>query len=134
VLFLIPAFSLAGFPPLSGFWAKLVVVLAAVEVRSWPIVAVALVVGLLTIYSMTKIWQAAFWSPVPEGRRLGPLPSRTLLAPVAVLASITVIIGLWSGPFLALAEASAAELLDPAGYVRAVLGSGAAEALTEVAP
>jgi multicomponent Na+:H+ antiporter subunit D len=131
VLFLIPAFSLAGFPPLSGFWAKLVVVLAAVEVRSWPIVAVALVVGLLTIYSMTKIWQAAFWSPVPEGRHLGPLPSRTLLAPVAVLASITVVIGLWSGPFLALAEASAAELLDPAGYVRAVLGSGAAEALTE---
>jgi multicomponent Na+:H+ antiporter subunit D len=83
---------------------------------------------------MTKIWQAAFWSPVPEGRRLGPPPSRTLLAPVAVLASITVIIGLWSGPFLALAEASAAELLDPAGYVRAVLGSGAAEALAEVAP
>ncbi|MDA0700054.1 MAG: proton-conducting transporter membrane subunit, partial [bacterium] len=28
VLFLVPAFSLAGFPPLSGFWAKLVVIQA----------------------------------------------------------------------------------------------------------
>jgi hypothetical protein len=31
VLFLIPAFSLAGFPPLSGFWAKYVLVKAALE-------------------------------------------------------------------------------------------------------
>ena len=132
ILFLIPAFSLAGFPPLSGFWAKLVVVLAAVEVRSWAIVAVALVVGLLTIYSMTKIWQAAFWTPAPEGREIGPLPSRLLWVPVAALAAITIVIGLWSGPFLALAEASARELLDPAGYVRAVLGPDAAAALAEV--
>ena len=134
ILFLIPAFSLAGFPPLSGFWAKLVVVLGAVEVRNWAIVAVALVVGLLTIYSMTKIWQAAFWSPAPEGREVGGMPSWFLVAPVAALAAITVVIGLWSGPFLALAEASARELLDPAGYVRAVLGPDAAAMLREVAP
>jgi len=126
VLFLIPAFSLAGFPPLSGFWAKLVVVLAAVEVRSWAIVAVALVVGLLTIYSMTKIWQAAFWSPVPEGRAVRAMPSSLMIAPVVALATITVVIGLWSGPFLALAQASADELLEPARYVGAVLGDASA--------
>ncbi|MCS6854874.1 MAG: Na+/H+ antiporter subunit D, partial [Elioraea sp.] len=34
VLFFIPAFSLAGFPPLSGFWAKLVLVRAALEIGS----------------------------------------------------------------------------------------------------
>ena len=134
ILFLIPAFSLAGFPPLSGFWAKLVVVLAAVEVRSWAIVAVALVVGLLTIYSMTKIWQAAFWSPVPEGRAVRAMPSSLMIAPVVALATITVVIGLWSGPFLALAQASAHELLDPAGYVRAVLGDAAALGYLEGRP
>ena len=32
-LFLVPAFSLAGFPPLSGFWAKFVLVRAALEWR-----------------------------------------------------------------------------------------------------
>ncbi len=126
ILFLIPAFSLAGFPPLSGFWAKLVVVLAGVEVASWPIVVVALVVGLLTIYSMTKIWQAAFWSPAPEGVEFkGPAPKR-MMVPVALLATLTVVIGFYSQPFLGLAEASAAELLNPAIYIEAVLGPEAA--------
>lgn len=134
ILFIVPAFSLAGFPPLSGFWAKAVVVLAAVEVRAWAIVAVALFVGLLTIYSMTKIWMAAFWTPAPEGRTVGPLPPKRLLLPVAALAGITLVIGFWSGPFLALAEAASRELLDPAGYVRAVLGSAAAEAYLEAVP
>ena len=134
ILFLVPAFSLAGFPPLSGFWAKLVVVLAAVEARSWILVAVSLGVGLLTIYSMTKIWQAAFWSPPPSGRSVGPMPSWQLVAPVALLAVITIVIGLWSEPFLALAEAAARELMDPAGYVRAVLGDGAALRYAEAGP
>ena len=134
ILFVVPAFSLAGFPPLSGFWAKLVLVLAAVEARSWALVAVALVVGLLTIYSMAKIWMAAFWTPAPEGRSVGPLPPKRLLVPVAALAVLTLVIGLWSGPFLAFAEAAARELLDPTGYVRAVLGAAAADAYLEVAP
>jgi hypothetical protein len=67
VLFLIPAFSLAGFPPLSGFWAKYVLVKASLDAEAYWIAAVALVVGLLTIYSMTKIWGYAFWKPHPAG-------------------------------------------------------------------
>ena len=126
VLFLIPAFSLAGFPPLSGFWAKLVVLQAGLEVREWFFVALALVVGLLTIYSMTKIWQAAFWSPAPEGTVLRADVPKLLYAPVIFLTAITLVIGFWSGPFVALAQAAASELLNPAAYVGAVLGPEAA--------
>jgi multicomponent Na+:H+ antiporter subunit D len=129
VLFLVPAFSLAGFPPLSGFWAKLVVVLAGAEVGAWPIVAVALVVGLLTIYSMTKIWQGAFWKALPSGGELADRPSALLYAPVVFLALLTLVIGFWSGPFVALAERAAVELMDPSAYVRAVLGDDAAARL-----
>jgi multicomponent Na+:H+ antiporter subunit D len=129
ILFLVPAFSLAGFPPLSGFWAKLVVIQAAVEAQAWTFVAVPLVVGLLTIYSMTKIWQGAFWSPVPEDRVLsGPAP-RLLYAPVLALATLTIVIGLWSGPFIALSTAASLELMEPARYVSAVLGPEAAALL-----
>jgi multicomponent Na+:H+ antiporter subunit D len=123
-LFVIPAFSLAGFPPLSGFWAKLVVIQAGLQAGSFVVVGVALAVGLLTIYSMTKIWQGAFWSPVPKGVVLRGQVSRLLYAPVIALAVVTLVIGFWSGPFIALAEAAAAELLDPARYVAAVLGTG----------
>ena len=60
-LFIIPAFSLAGFPPLSGFWAKFVIVQASLEIGEGLVAGIALLVGLLTIFSMTKIWAEAFW-------------------------------------------------------------------------
>ncbi len=131
VLFLIPAFSLAGFPPLSGFWAKFVLVRAGLEVESWWIVAAALVVGLLTIFSMTKIWGEAFWKPhpggtaalsLPAGRRAG-VAVGPLVAPIAALALITITIGLFAQPLYLLAERAAAELLDPTAYITAVFGS-----------
>ncbi|MEM6482491.1 MAG: Na+/H+ antiporter subunit D [Pseudomonadota bacterium] len=129
VLFFIPAFSLAGFPPLSGFWAKFLLVKAALDVEGWVIAAVALVVGLLTIYSMTKIWAAAFWEPHPDCvapslSRLSAKERGALLWPVAGLAAMTIAIGLSPEPFVAFAERSAAQLLDPQAYITAVLGAG----------
>lgn len=127
VLFLVPALSLAGIPPLSGFWAKLVLVQASLEVESWAIAATALVVGLLTIFSMSKIWLEAFWKPHPQGEaavlRLTRAETVLLVGPVAVLAAITVAIGVAPQPFLDLAARSAAELLAPEAYVRTVLGA-----------
>lgn len=127
VLFLIPAFSLAGFPPLSGFWAKFVLVKAALEAEGWFIAFVALLVGLLTIYSMTKIWAQAFWEPHPDGTDpslsdLDPQTRRAMLLPIGSLAVMTMIIGLFPEPFVAFAEVSAAQLLDPSVYIDAVKG------------
>ncbi len=127
ILFLIPAFSLAGFPPLSGFWAKLLLIQASLEIDAYWVAAVALVVGLLTIYSMTKIWNQAFWRPRPENTPIPVVPvSRgdllLLTVPIAAMAALTLVIGIWVQPFLTLASEAAAELLNPAVYVAAVLG------------
>ncbi len=127
VLFVVPAFSLAGFPPLSGFWAKFLIVKAALEVEAWIVAGAALAVGLMTIYSMTKIWAAAFWRPHPDGRAptlgsLAPGERRALIWPIATLAAITVAIGLAPEAFVGFAETAAAQLLDPTAYVAAVLG------------
>jgi multicomponent Na+:H+ antiporter subunit D len=88
---------------------------------------VALVVGLLTIYSMTKIWGNAFWKPHPAGHgaeaHLAARKDRAaLLVPIAALAVLTCIIGFFPEPFVAFAERSAEQLLDPTAYVTAVLG------------
>jgi len=128
ILFLIPAFSLAGFPPLSGFWAKYILVKASLEAEYWFIAFIALAVGLLTIYSMTKIWAEAFWTPHPDGLepRLSSLTRAErwrLLSPIAGLATLTVIIGLFPEPFVVFAERTAAQLLDSTAYVTAVLGA-----------
>ena len=126
-LFLIPAFSLAGFPPLSGFWAKYVLVKASLDLELWLVAFTALAVGLMTIYSMTKIWGRAFWTPHPAGTvpSLASLPRAdrlALLVPIAGLAALTVVIGLFPEPFVALATTAAEELLDPTAYLIAVLG------------
>jgi multicomponent Na+:H+ antiporter subunit D len=125
VLFLIPALSLAGVPPLSGFFAKLALFRAGLDLRSYPVVTAALAVSLLTLFSMTKIWAEAFWKPAPmpeaEGRKKKSAPA-TLYAPIIALAALTVAIGLWAEPMFALAMRAAGQLSDPAGYIRAVLG------------
>jgi len=135
VLFLIPAFSLAGFPPLSGFWAKYVVVKATLDAEAWVLAFAALAVGALTIFSMTKIWAEAFWKPHPEGTapRLATLPRGdriALLAPIVALATLTCVIGLAPEPFVRFAERAAAQLMDPSDYIATVLvpqGGGAPE-------
>lgn len=133
ILFLIPAFSLAGFPPLSGFWAKYILVAASLEAEGWVIAGVALAVGLLTIYSMTKIWAEAFWKAHPDGiepklSRIDPVQRRWLILPVAALATMTMVIGLFPAPFVGFAETAAEQLLDPTAYVTTVLGAEAGQA------
>lgn len=126
-LFLIPAFSLTGFPPLSGFWAKYLLVKASLDIGHWLIAAIALIVGLLTIFSMTKIWAEAFWKKHPDGVSpvLSNLNLRTrmlMLAPISALALMTILIGLQPQAFLDFAETGAQQLLNPQAYVSAVLG------------
>ena len=124
--FLVPALSLAGLPPLSGFWAKYLLVRAGLEAEHGAIVAVALAVSLLTLFSMTKIWAEAFWKPAPEEADAPPLSAAerlSLLGPVLSLGAITVAIGLGAGVLFRFADAAAAQLLDSEAYVRAVLGA-----------
>jgi multicomponent Na+:H+ antiporter subunit D len=129
VLFLIPALSLAGLPPLSGFFAKLTLIQAGLQSRSYLLVATALAVGLLTLFSMTKIWAEAFWKAPPDGLETAEPPraeSRAarlfLLLPMASLALATILIGIGAGPLYTLAYRAAEQLMNPAEYIEAVLG------------
>lgn len=124
--FLIPALSLAGIPPLSGFWGKYAVVRAGIEAEAYWLAGIALFVGLLTLYSMIKIWNEAFWKAAPEGAAPIAWTRGERIAtylPIALLCATTMTIGLWTEPFAALAETAAASLLDREAYIAAVLGS-----------
>ena len=125
LLFLIPALSLAGIPPLSGFWAKFIIVQASLEAEAWWVAFAALAVGLITLFSMTKIWLAAFWKDHsdPDHDLSRPLPA-SMIWPIAILAVMTVVLGLGAGPLYAIAEEAAVTLLDPMAYVAVVLGEG----------
>lgn len=122
-LFAIPALSLAGIPPLSGFWAKYMIIDASFQAQSNWLAAVGLFVGLLTVFSMSKIWIEAFWKSPPLQRPAQrPVPV-VMLAPIATLGLLTLWIGLQPESFVTYATAAGDALLNPQAYAAAVLDS-----------
>ncbi len=122
LLFLIPALSLAGAPPFSGFWAKLLLLQAGLAAdRPWLAFAV-LATGFLTLFAMARVWAAIFWSGHPEGDGAcaGRLPA-TMTVPLLALTLLIVAAGLAAGPLIELALTAGAGLVDPAAYLAAVL-------------
>jgi multicomponent Na+:H+ antiporter subunit D len=129
--FLLTALSLAGVPPLSGFWAKLAVVQATVRAEAWWTLAVALAAGLLTLLSMLKIWMEVFWKPRPEARSAAAPSDRPystlprlarigIWAPTVGLVLLISAISVWPQPLLSLANAAAVTALHPQRYVEAI--------------
>lgn len=124
VLFAIPALSLAGLPPFSGFVAKFSVIAAGIDEDAIAIVIVALVAGSLTLLSMTKIWLGVFWgtdaddsSPVPTAPRNRQI--MFLATGLAVAGSLT--ISVFAGTLFDLGERAADDLRTPSGYISEVL-------------
>jgi multicomponent Na+:H+ antiporter subunit D len=121
VLAMIPIFSLAGVPPLSGFLGKLAIVEGTFAAGAYWVGGAVLVVGLLTLLSMARAWSDAFWRP-PEGTRDMTTPGPALLATIAVLSLITIGMTFAAEPLFDLASRSSHQLLHRDEYVRAVLG------------
>ncbi|GAB3295853.1 Na+/H+ antiporter subunit D [Parasphingorhabdus pacifica] len=134
-LFALPALSLAGVPPFSGFVAKLALLQAGVEAGTWTAYAVtggAVLTSLLTLYAMARVWTRVFWGAVrsPEA---DPDPtdelvvgtavsSRPMVAATGVLVAASVVIAVAAGPLAAISERAAIDLMDGGPYRTAVLG------------
>ncbi|MFC1996235.1 Na+/H+ antiporter subunit D [Chloroflexota bacterium] len=126
-LFFIPAISLAGLPPFSGFWPKLAIFQAGLGEQEYIMIAVAVIMSFLTLYSMIKIWNQAFWKAAPEDPPASPkdIPSWKLqVAPVLMLTLLIVALGLMPEPVFQLAEKAANQILTPLEYINIVFGGG----------
>jgi multicomponent Na+:H+ antiporter subunit D len=126
-LFLLPGLALAGIPPFSGFWAKVLLIDATLKAEFWWLAGVALAVGLLTLVSMARVFGDVFWKArAPEAPAVpdspGPLPRGALLATFGLVAVITGV-GLYPAPFIDFTLLAGAQLADPEPYLRAVLGA-----------
>ena len=126
-LFLLPGLALAGVPPFSGFWAKVLLIDATLKAQVWWLAGVALVVGLLTLVSMARVFGEVFWKArAAEAPALptapGPAPRAALLATLGLVTVITGV-GIWPAPFIDFTLLAGAQLADPEAYLRAVLGA-----------
>ncbi len=124
-LFLVAALSLAGMPPFSGFLSKFVLAQAGLTGGNYLVVAISILTGFLTLYSMSKIWSYAFWRDRCRGD--AGAGYRGMMAPTAVLVAFTIIMGIWAQPFLGIASRAADTLMRPAEYIQAVMGAGQAQ-------
>ncbi|NJC33731.1 multicomponent Na+:H+ antiporter subunit D [Sphingomonas jejuensis] len=117
LLFAVPVLSLAGIPPLSGFWAKITVIRAGLGDGALMLVLAAFGAAMLTIVSMAAFWSEALWKAPPRGHRTRPVPAAMLWG-MAVLSVGTVAISLQPHRLLALAQLSASALTMNVGGAR----------------
>ena len=136
VLFAIPALTLTGIPPTSGFIAKLSLLQAGAGagVSTAVVAGVVVATSLLTLYAMARVWVRVFWGssqpPQPDpdpddelvvGTALTPKP---MIAAAASLAAVSMLIAVAAGPLSALSARAANDLLEREPYIAAVLGEG----------
>lgn len=121
LLFFAAAIAMAGLPPLSGFLGKLMILQST---GSWQqtgwVWSVILATGLLMIISLSRAGSVLFWKSDQPVIAKAPRPA---LAPITCLLTLLILLSIFAEPATTLARATADQLLDPAGYIEAVLGT-----------
>lgn len=124
IAFVLQAMSLAGLPPLSGFWGKFMIIQEGFTQGEWVLVALSLVASILTLMSMLKIWLGAFWKAAPADRPVVTTARTRLMTAVVVgMACVSLCIGFGAEKFVRIAKHAADETLDRAGYIANVRAS-----------
>lgn len=102
--------SLAGIPPLAGFMGKLMIFIAAFNAGLYPLLAIAIIGVVISIYYYFGWIKAAFFSswrpPLPSGEveAAGPVPTPVSLPmgfALGLLATASVVLGIYQGPLAA---------------------------------
>jgi multicomponent Na+:H+ antiporter subunit D len=128
VLFALPALSIAGLPPFSGFVGKFALVGAGIEADEWAIVAVSLLVSLLTMYVMVRIWSGVFWGEPEDPAIVAFIDSEDSRVPVLMTAAASAVVVMsvalmvFAGPLYDYSKRTAEDLLAPDRYIDAVIG------------
>jgi len=101
--------SIVGIPPFSGFWSKLILVIAAVQAQFYWIAAVIVFVSLCTLIMYLKVQRYVFLGELPENLRQVKENKGSMLVAMVFLACLCVLMGL-----LVLVPGLRQTILDPA--------------------
>jgi len=96
-------FSLAGIPPLAGFWGKYFVFLAAVKASLWPLAVIGVLASVVGAYYYLRIVKIMFM----DEARPAFLPVRPAVGVVIAVAGLFVVV--FVAPFLVAPLVDAAE-------------------------
>lgn len=116
---LVLALAIAGLPPASGLWPKILLVKASLEAGSGWLAAAILTSGLLTTIAFGRLFLLVFWRGDGAGAEAQPGSSPPLLAfaSLSILVVASLAMGLAPEPFIAAARSAAAGLVESGSYV-----------------
>jgi multicomponent Na+:H+ antiporter subunit D len=92
--------SVAGIPPFSGFWSKLILVWAAVAAHFYWVAAIIVFVSLCTLIMYLKVQRYVFLGELPENLRQTKETSGSMLVSTVFLACLCALMGLLLVPAL----------------------------------
>ncbi|HME47122.1 Na+/H+ antiporter subunit D [Mycobacterium sp.] len=149
MVFFVPAVTLGGIPPFSGFIGKVTLLQAGAQNGSplaWILVAGSVITSLLTLYVMARVYSKAFWrsrADAPEGamamasastlldepedvalvdrQDVGRMPVG-MVVPTIALIGVGLTLTVVAGPIVSYAGRAAGEVLDRGQYITAVVG------------
>ncbi|MDU0478571.1 monovalent cation/H+ antiporter subunit D family protein [Staphylococcus chromogenes] len=124
-VFAAAAFSVVGFPPFSGMWGKVFLVLEAArpaDARSWVVISAIIIASLGALLSMLRLWRKVFWGKPPEQYPVTLVVPFAKLAPGAFLLLTSVAMFFAAGPLIDAIATGSHQLFDVTSYSQAILG------------
>jgi len=116
--------AIAGIPPFSGFWSKLILVIAAVQAGYYWVAAIIVFVSLCTLIMYLKVQRYVFGGELPENLQEIKENRGSMLVAMVSLACLCVLMGLLLTPGLraSILEPAVKVLVDGVSYSANVIG------------
>ena len=117
--------AIAGIPPFSGFWSKLILVIAAVQAHFYWVAAIIVFVSLCTLIMYLKVQRYVFLGELPENLQDIKEHRGSMLISMLLLTCLCVLMGLLllvPGLRESILEPAAKVLVDGVSYSANVIG------------
>jgi len=85
---LIASMSISGIPPFSGFWSKLIIIIAALQARQFVLAFIAILVSIITLAYYLKVQKLAFFGKLRkkwEGVKEVPFPMKLSMVILSII-------------------------------------------------
>lgn len=129
-VFMVLAIAVAGMPPLSGFFGKVMILNAAI-VHSWfwTILIVVLLSSLIMIVALARTGSLLFYSVQADAKKTAPALNKTAFAAIIMLLVTSPLMVLLAKPLTGFTDNVAAQQNNHRSYIDAVMSS---QPVTEV--
>src|SRR5699024_12446359 len=104
-----------------GFFSKFPIILSGFQEKQYVISGIALLVGLLTLFSMIKIFSYAFWGKQQHSNEQSKRSIGAILLPMAPLVMLTIVLVLAAESLFQYSLQIAVHVMDPSIYIESVL-------------